>query len=617
MEKIVVTTDAELNVVDVDGDWQLILAQPVLPEGRSRAYPDILSGLQDENRDDLLAGLRKVLDRETDYHANRVVCLHDGQGYAVDIFAAGSRSGGLVIDHQISRSILDDSQGSESFSSILELLAGSETDWYWESGPRGRIRRVVGLSERNSNFVPEDFLGKKREEYAVNLENPETARNYSRTLEDRLPFHDLILKVANTRSPYGYCYVRSSGAPVFDQSGTFRGYRGLARDITSEKILEEHLADALDAMEEGVAIWDQEDRLVLINDRYRELYPRISEFMTIGITFENLLRKATRAGVYPIPEDRIEAFIAERLERHLNPGEVILQAVEGGRYIRISERRTANGCIISSWLDVTDLQEREIDLASARMEAEAANRAKDRFLQNMSHELRTPLNAIIGFTDLMMHEPFGEIGHPNYREYLESIGESGRNLLNIIAQILDYVGAAGGTDRIAEEYFQVDEFIAGCITVARRDMRKRTLKIRTELDGCAGYVLNGDRSKLQVALGNLISNALKFSTDWESVMIDVRLTEDGGMVFSVLDKGCGISQEDVSRALVSFEQLEPHLVKRTSGIGLGLPLASRIMELHGGRLEIAQGTSGGTRASLVLPPERVVGQDGSVVSLPG
>jgi signal transduction histidine kinase len=266
---------------------------------------------------------------------------------------------------------------------------------------------------------------------------------------------------------------------------------------------------------------------------------------------------------------------------------------------------------------VTDLQEREIDLASARMEAEAANRAKDRFLQNMSHELRTPLNAIIGFTDLMMHEPFGEIGHPNYREYLESIGESGRNLLNIIAQILDYVGAAGGTDRIAEEYFQVDEFIAGCITVARRDMRKRTLKIRTELDGCAGYVLNGDRSKLQVALGNLISNALKFSTDWESVMIDVRLTEDGGMVFSVLDKGCGISQEDVSRALVSFEQLEPHLVKRTSGIGLGLPLASRIMELHGGRLEIAQGTSGGTRASLVLPPERVVGQDGSVVSLPG
>src|SRR6516165_5776386 len=154
-------------------------------------------------------------------------------------------------------------------------------------------------------------------------------------------------------------------------------------------------ATAIEIISEGFSLYDAEDKLIVCNSHYRELFASHAEVMVPGTSFETILRTATGRGLIKDAEGREEAWIAERLERHRASSETHMQRRSDGRWIQVSERKTANGGVVAIYADITQLKQHEAELAAARDAADDANRSKSSFLATMSHEIRTPMNAVI------------------------------------------------------------------------------------------------------------------------------------------------------------------------------------------------------------------------------
>ena len=238
------------------------------------------------------------------------------------------------------------------------------------------------------------------------------------------------------------------------------------------------------------------------------------------------------------------------------------------------------------------------------LEADKANRAKNEFLANMSHELRTPLNAIIGFSDILRRELFGAIGNERYIEYVKDINDSGNHLLAIINDILDLAKAEAGKLTLQED----DIDLIRCLDDALRMCRGRAATAGVELifptGGSQLYANVDERLVRQIAL-NLITNAIKFTREGGRVVLSLNADSERGIYIRVADTGIGIAPEDIARVVRPFEQVETVLSRTHGGTGLGLPLTSKLTELHGGRLTIESQVAHGTTVTVWLPPERL------------
>jgi len=258
------------------------------------------------------------------------------------------------------------------------------------------------------------------------------------------------------------------------------------------------------------------------------------------------------------------------------------------------------------------VEERTANLLEAKEQAEAANRAKSAFLANMSHELRTPLNAIIGFSDLMYAGMAGDLSEQQ-QGYTKCILDSGHHLLTLINDILDMSRVEA--DAMPLEISEVDpaSIIEAVLMMQRERAKLHRIELTSKISEDIG-VMQADERKIKQVLLNLVGNAIKFTPDGGSVRVAVRrargkashptpnTSPDTDFIeFSVTDTGIGISQADMPRLFQPFQQLEETMTKSHEGTGLGLSLSKRLVEMHGGHIDVLSEPGKGSTFIVFIP----------------
>ena len=250
-----------------------------------------------------------------------------------------------------------------------------------------------------------------------------------------------------------------------------------------------------------------------------------------------------------------------------------------------------------------ELRQSRERLLIGKKEAEAANRAKTEFLANMSHELRTPLNAIIGFSEIMRDGMFGPL-NAKYAEYAAAIAESGKHLMAIIGDILDLARAEANRLVLVEEEIEIARAVAFSIGTIEEMARSAGVDCRAEIPPDLPKLF-GDAAKLRQILINLLSNAVKFTPSGGGVRVSVEQEPENGLAFHVTDTGIGMPADKIPVALTPFGQVDSGIDRKYQGVGLGLPLTKRLIELHGGTMEIASEPGKGTAVTARFPRRAV------------
>src|SRR6516164_6663668 len=373
------------------------------------------------------------------------------------------------------------------------------------------------------------------------------------------------------------------------------------KNIIDRHAMEQTLTEAIEAISEGFALYDADDRIAVCNTRYREMFSYGRETM-VGTPFQTIVANAV--GLIEDAQSDPQRWIAERVAAHRNPGAPHLQHRSAGRWIRVSERRTAPGGVVATYGDITELKHREAELdnlvheiAVARDAAETANRAKSQFLANMSHELRTPLNAILGYTELMAEGTYGELCE-EMLEVLKRLETNGRHLLGLINDVLDLSKIEAGQLVLELSDYCIQD-IAQTVRSTLEPLaadKKLAFKVEVPAELPPG---RGDGRRLTQVLINLVGNAIKF-TDAGEVAIKTE-ANNGSFYITVRDTGPGISAADQAKLFQEFQQADNAITRKKGGTGLGLAISKRIIEMHGGRIWVESQPGQGSTFAFTLP----------------
>jgi signal transduction histidine kinase len=229
--------------------------------------------------------------------------------------------------------------------------------------------------------------------------------------------------------------------------------------------------------------------------------------------------------------------------------------------------------------------------------AESLNRTKSEFLANMSHELRTPLNSIIGFSDLLLIGSSGELNDKQTR-YARNISNSGKDLLNIINDILDLSKVEAGKMILNYEDVSLKQTVDEIVKTLTPLSSKKDQSLETSHIG--DVVIQADKGKLKQILLNLIGNAIKFTHSGGSIYISSYLKDDMANI-QIKDTGIGISPEDQKKLFEPFKQVDSNLSREHTGTGLGLSLVKKLVELHNGTVSVESETEKGSTFTVSLP----------------
>jgi signal transduction histidine kinase len=244
----------------------------------------------------------------------------------------------------------------------------------------------------------------------------------------------------------------------------------------------------------------------------------------------------------------------------------------------------------------TNLNRMNDELGRLYRELENASRHKSEFLANMSHELRTPLNAVIGFSEVLQDRLFGELNEKQ-AEYVADIHTSGRHLLALINDILDLSKIEAGHMELQATSLVLADVLESSVALMRERATRQGIRLGLEFDPTIG-VVEADERKIKQVLFNLLSNAVKFTSSGGHVEVSARGDGDQ-VVVSVRDEGVGIAAADQARIFEEFQQAGTSQLQE--GTGLGLALARRFIELHGGRLWVESETGKGSTFTFTLP----------------
>jgi PAS domain S-box-containing protein len=476
----------------------------------------------------------------------------------------------------------DDSNPLES-QSFLRQLIDAAPDAIVVTGEDGLIRLVNSRTEELFGYVRAELLGQPIELLVV----PERCRDPHQREHGTGP------PDPGTGSGSELFGRQKNGSefPVEIKLGPLQAPGGglishSIRDITDRKqaataarLASGRLLSAIESIEDGVALYDAEDRLVLCNSAIRRFGTKTLSDSIVGRTYTELLDQALAASQFDLGDEAPQAFRERRLAYHRDPIGTFDLETRDGRTLRLTERRTIEGGIVSTVWDVTDDMALVAERRRAQELAESANAAKNEFLSSMSHELRTPLNSILGFAQLLQMDKKSPLD-ARQLERLAHVVRAGEHLLRLVDDILDLSRIEAGGMMISLEAVDVGALLPEVKAALESTAARATIElVLPELT--RRFEVLADRTRLSQILINFASNAIKYGRPGGHVALVVTQPQPGTVRLAVRDDGIGISLDQQDRIFQPFHRAGQE-TGPIQGTGIGLAISKRLATLMSG-----------------------------------
>jgi len=523
-------------------------------------------------------------------------------------------------------------QSEARYFSIIESIG----DAYFETDLTGMTIFVNDKVCKDMGYTREELLHMSNRDLQDEASARETYAIFNEVYETGRPVKEFQYKAI--RKDGSKAVFEMAISLMRDANGNPIGFRGLARDITERKKMEEALKASearartlIATIPDPYIERDLKGKTVYVNDAYVKLSGySIEELRRADYSFNqyldaknieivsNTYDTVIKTGL-TMKNVEIEVLTKSGEKRLVNLSASLVRDPQGiptgvQAIIRdITEKKKAEELIRQSEQSLREysetlelrVRERTAELEKAKIEAEAASRAKSDFMANISHEFQTPLNAVIGFTKVLQDRMFGELNE-RQEEFVRFIAEAGVSLSRIITEILESSHAASGRIRlefssisIVDALSKTTRLLAGLI-----EEKKQILTVDVDLD--ADVSVEADEQKIQQALFHLMSNAVKYTGDGGKVTVKAAravnpVSHQEGVSIAITDTGIGIKAEDMPKLFQAFGTLESPYARTGTGIGIGLSLTKQWVELHGGTVSVESKFGQGSCFTVFLP----------------
>jgi PAS domain S-box-containing protein len=397
--------------------------------------------------------------------------------------------------------------------------------------------------------------------------------------------------------------VEISLSPI--RTGTRMLVSAAIRDVSDRKRIEAEarranafLLSAVDSIHDAFVLYDEEDRIVLVNSTFRDNLGRALHGPVVGRAFTDLVERAIADRVFDLGDEPVESFRQRWLAYHRLPNGAFEVRTSAGRTLRIIDRPTAEHGTVSLMIDMTEDYLRADELRRARETAEAASAAKSEFLSSMSHELRTPLNAVLGFAQLLQRDKKQPLSD-RQQERIEHVLRGGEHLLKLIDEVLDLSRIEAGAVTISAEPVSLPEVLQEVMTTL--DPMAQRAGVSVALSALPSHLtpVIADRTRLAQILMNFGSNAIKYNRTGGNVRFDL-VRSDDAIRISVIDDGIGIPEDKRAKIFEPFHRAGQE-TGPIQGTGIGLAISKRLAELMQGRVGFESATNKGSTFWVEVP----------------
>ena len=497
-----------------------------------------------------------------------------------------------------------DSRFNETNRRYRQLIDGVKDYAIIQMDTEGRVTGWNSGAERIKGYSANEILGRHMSVfYPPGVITPEALEQRLAVARESGFAHDEGWRVRKDGTRF---WASVTITPIHDDEGRITGYSKITRDLTENRAQEIELKRLVGVQK---AILDNAGVAIITTDMkgFITLFNPSAERL-LGYRSDEVIGKLTPAAFHDRDEVAEKArALAEELGVSVKPGLATLGAkalrgeVDTSEWTYVTKSGQRKPVLLSVTgifdeagtplgtvglaADLTEQKRYQTELVSARVAAERANMAKSSFLANMSHEIRTPMNAILGMTQLVLQGPLD----PQQRSLLEKAFAASQALLNILNDVLDYSKVEAGHMQLEVRELSLESLLANAASLFAHQAEQKGLEFILDIPPDLPPQVLGDPLRLTQVLSNLLSNALKFTSEG-SVTLSARSERTSAQMcrvrFSIADSGIGMNRSQIAQLFKPFTQADASVTRKYGGTGLGLSICKRLVELMGGVIEV-------------------------------